>query len=84
MKVRIDKIINHFSKKIRRAEERNFEDSIQKMESIKSVLFPKGVPQERYTNLLQFYLEDENFIKELEGLFDPLDFRYIILEADGD
>ena len=84
MKIRIDKILNHFSKKIRRAEERNFEDSIQKMESIKSVLFPQGVPQERYTNLLQFYLEDENFIKELEGLFDPLDFRYIILEADGD
>jgi len=84
MKVRIDKIINHFSKKIRRAEERNFEDSIQKMEAIKSSLFPQGVPQERYCNLLQFYLEDENFISKLESLFDPLDFRYIILESDGD
>jgi len=84
MKVRIDKIINHFSKKIRRAEERNYEESLNKMVAIKSALFPNGVPQERIVNFLQFYLQEEEFIQELLDLFDPLDFRYIILEPDGD
>jgi len=84
MKVRIDKIINHFSKKIRRAEERNYEDSIKKMEAIKTALFPQGIPQERFVNFLQFYLQDEDFLQQLLDLFDPLDFRYIILESDGD
>lgn len=83
MKVRIEKIVDHFSKKIRKAEERNFEISINKMEAIKSALFPKGVPQERICNFLQFYLEDENFIQNLYELFDPLDFSYIIIEPDG-
>ncbi|KEO73310.1 bacillithiol biosynthesis cysteine-adding enzyme BshC [Anditalea andensis] len=83
MKVRIDKIINHFSKKIRRAEERNYQDSISKMIAIHAALFPKEIPQERFFNFLQFYLADENFLQQLHDLFDPLDYRYIILESDG-
>lgn len=84
MRVRIEKIIDHFSKKIRKAEERNHDISIKKMEAIKSALFPKGIPQERIVNLLQFYLEDENFIQNLYDIFDPLDFSYIIMEPDAE
>ncbi|HSJ67827.1 MAG TPA: bacillithiol biosynthesis cysteine-adding enzyme BshC [Anditalea sp.] len=83
MKVRIDKIINHFSKKIRRAEEKNYDDSIKKMEAIKNSLFPEGIPQERFENFLKFYLEDEEFVQDLLDLFDPLDFRFVILKSDG-
>ncbi|GAB3649985.1 bacillithiol biosynthesis cysteine-adding enzyme BshC [Echinicola sediminis] len=81
-KVRAMKVLEHFGKKLRRGEERNMETALRRMEELKSLLFPSGVPQERKNNFLEFFLADEQFIHELYPLFDPLDFSYIILEKD--
>jgi bacillithiol synthase len=82
-RVRLQKIMDHFSKKVIRGEEKNFEEALQKMKSIKRTLFPKGIPQERHLNFLQFYLEDQSFVEELFSHFDPLDFNYVVLEAQN-
>ncbi|MBS9523690.1 bacillithiol biosynthesis cysteine-adding enzyme BshC [Litoribacter alkaliphilus] len=78
-KTRMLKIMDHFCKKVVKAEEKNFSEDLGRMQAIKNTLFPKGVPQERYVNLLQFYLQDEQFIEKLFQHFDPLDFNYILL-----
>ncbi|WP_200975499.1 bacillithiol biosynthesis cysteine-adding enzyme BshC [Echinicola sp. 20G] len=82
-KTRALKVIEHFGKKLRRGEERNLETDLQRMKSLKEILFPGGTPQERKSNFLEFYLKDEQFIEKLYTHFDPLDFNYIILEENG-
>ncbi|WP_143959597.1 bacillithiol biosynthesis cysteine-adding enzyme BshC [Litoribacter populi] len=84
-KTRMIQIIDHFCKKVVKAEEKNFSEDLNRMETVKKTLFPKGVPQERFNNLLQFYLEDGNFIDKLFENFDPMNFSYIVLEyQDGE
>ncbi len=82
-KVRAMKVLDHFGKKLRRAEEKRLEISLRQMREIKENLFPDGVPQERKNNFLPYYLENSGFIEELHQNFDPLAFDFIILEKNG-
>ncbi|WP_439582146.1 bacillithiol biosynthesis cysteine-adding enzyme BshC [Dyadobacter bucti] len=71
--------LQHLEKRILRAEERNHESEIHQLIGLKSKLFPNGIAQERYDNLLNFYTNDSSFIQKLFKAFDPLDFRYNVL-----
>ncbi|UCS94824.1 bacillithiol biosynthesis cysteine-adding enzyme BshC [Echinicola marina] len=82
-KTRAVKVLEHFGKKLRKAEERNLETALRQMQDLKELLFPGGTPQERKNNFLEFYLADNDFIASLYHHFDPLDFNFIILEQDG-
>ncbi|WP_186755834.1 bacillithiol biosynthesis cysteine-adding enzyme BshC [Echinicola salinicaeni] len=82
-KTRALKVLEHFGKKLRKAEERNLETALRQMQDLKGLLFPGGTAQERKNNFLEFYLEDNDFIASLYEHFDPLDFNFIILEQDG-
>ncbi|MDN3668859.1 bacillithiol biosynthesis cysteine-adding enzyme BshC [Echinicola jeungdonensis] len=82
-KVRANKVLDHFGKKLRRAEEKRLEIGLRQMGEIKEILFPGGVAQERKDNFLPYYLENSGFIEELHQNFDPLEFDFIILEKDG-
>ncbi|PWJ59950.1 bacillithiol biosynthesis cysteine-adding enzyme BshC [Dyadobacter jejuensis] len=76
---RLEKILLQLEKRLTKAEERNHSSEIGQLMGLKKKLFPNGVAQERYDNLLKFYLTDPQFIQKLLGTFDPLDFRYLIL-----
>lgn len=71
--------LKQLEKRIIRAEERNHESEIEQLMTLKNKLFPNGIAQERYDNLLNFYINDPQFIQKLYNAFDPLDFRYNVL-----
>ncbi|MEX2592087.1 MAG: bacillithiol biosynthesis cysteine-adding enzyme BshC [Anditalea sp.] len=78
-KTRANKILDQFSVKLRKAEERNLASALRQMQDLKEMLFPGGNPQERKNNFLMFYLEDPKFIEKLYSHLDPLNFDFIIL-----
>jgi bacillithiol biosynthesis cysteine-adding enzyme BshC len=71
--------LKHLEKRILRAEERNHESEIDQLLGLKNKLFPNGIAQERYDNLLNFYINDPGFIQKLFNAFDPMDFKYNVL-----
>ncbi|GAB2620359.1 bacillithiol biosynthesis cysteine-adding enzyme BshC [Belliella aquatica] len=83
-KVRVSKIMDHLSGKVRKAEERRLRIEIGRMDAIKAFINPNGSPQERVENFMKFYLENPYFIDELLGLFDPFDFNFMILKPEND
>ena len=81
---RATKILDQMAEKLRKAEERKLATSLNRMMDLKKTLFPGGSPQERKNNLLQFYLEDAQFIEKLYPHLDPLEFDFIILRQNAD
>lgn len=79
---RLVKSLKNLEKRIRRAEERNHESEIDQLLNLQNKLFPNGTAQERYDNLLSFYIDDSSFINKLFDAFEPLDFKYFILIED--
>jgi bacillithiol synthase len=71
--------LEKIEKKMLRAEKRLHSDRIRQLESVKDELFPKGSPQERVDNFLNFYQKDPQFIQSLLANFDPFDFRFNLL-----
>ena len=69
-------------KRVKKVEERIHETGIGQLIALKGKLFPNGGPQERSDNFLNFYLNNPEFINQLFGSFDPLDFRFNLLEED--
>lgn len=71
--------LEKIEQKMLRAEKRLHSDKIGQLESVKDELFPKGSPQERVDNFLNFYQKDPQFIQRLLDNFDPFDFRFNLL-----
>jgi bacillithiol biosynthesis cysteine-adding enzyme BshC len=69
-------------RKLLKAEKRFQSDKLRQMEEVKDALFPNGSLQERTDNFLNFYQQDQGFIKKILGLFDPFDFRMNIFRDD--
>lgn len=65
--------------KMMRAEKRLHTDKLGQLEAVKEELFPKGSPQERVDNFLNFYQKDPQFIAHLLNTFDPFDFKFNLL-----
>jgi bacillithiol biosynthesis cysteine-adding enzyme BshC len=76
---RLVKSLQNLEKRIRRAEERNHESGIDQLLNLQNKLFPNGTAQERYDNLLSFYIDDSSFINKLFDAFEPLEFKYFLL-----
>lgn len=72
--------LDHLEKRIKRAEERNQEGSVNQLLALKEKLFPGGGLQERKENFLNFYLSDNLFIKKLLETMDPLDYSFNVIE----
>lgn len=78
------KLLNSFEnleKRLKKAEERNQETTITQLLNLKNKLFPDGGLQERKENFLNYYLNDKDFINKLLASFEPLDFRFNIVEV---
>ncbi len=78
-----EKILDHLSKRIKRAEEQKHEITLTQLQSVLDKLFPEGNLQEREDNFLNFYLNNPRFIDELVASLDPFDFRFNILKEDA-
>ncbi len=72
--------LENLEKRIKKAEERNQETSVTQLLALKQKLFPDGGLQERKENFLNFYLNDNTFIIKLLAEFDPLDYRFNVVE----
>lgn len=79
-KTRALKILDQMSDKLRKAEERRQHVDLARADAVKDWIAPGGSPQERVVNMMQFYLQDQSFVDQLYELFDPLDFRMMVLE----
>lgn len=78
-KSKIMSMISNLEKRIKKAEEKKFETSINQILSIKSKLFPDGGLQERSENFLNFAINDPEFIVKVSQAFDPLSFDFNII-----
>lgn len=83
-RVRVDKIMEHLSVKVRKSEERRLRIEIGRMDAIKAFINPNGSPQERVENFMKFYLESPDFIVSLLAIFDPFEFDVMILKPKDD
>ncbi len=79
-KAKIISSLENLEKRIKKAEERNQETSVTQLLALKQKLFPDGGLQERKENFLNFYLNDKEFIHKLLEAFDPIDYRFNIVE----
>ena len=79
-RARLFNSLEKLEKRIRRAEERKHEIEIGQLQNVLDTFFPNGSAQERHDNFLNFYLNNRNFIEVLFEYFDPLDFKFNVLE----
>jgi bacillithiol biosynthesis cysteine-adding enzyme BshC len=82
-RARLFNALENLEKRIRKAEERNHESEINQLLNVWEKLFPGGTAQERYDNLLNFYINDPSFISKLFAAFEPLEFKYFILSESA-
>ncbi|WP_239022830.1 bacillithiol biosynthesis cysteine-adding enzyme BshC [Pontibacter mangrovi] len=70
-------------KKISKARDSKHEQTFKQLENLKDKLFPGGTLQERKDNLLTFQTNNPDFIPALAEAFDPLEFKFTILEEEA-
>lgn len=73
-------LIEKLEKKILRAEKRKHSEGIAKLEKLKENLFPGGGLQERKENIIPFLEQRPDLIELLINTFDPLDYRFNLIE----
>lgn len=78
-KVKTVKGLGNLEARLKKAEERKFDTSIQQLLTVKDKLFPGGSQQERKDNFLNYALNDPQFLDKLFAAFDPLDFRFNVI-----
>ncbi|MBD1398941.1 bacillithiol biosynthesis cysteine-adding enzyme BshC [Pontibacter sp. JH31] len=69
-------------KKLSKARDSKHEQTFKQLENLKDKLFPNGSLQERQDNLLSYQTNHPNFIPALIDAFDPLEFKFTILEEE--
>jgi len=71
--------LEKIERKLLRAEKRLHSDKLRQIEAVMDSLFPNGVLQERVDNFLNFYQQDQLFIRKVLQYFDPFDYRFNVL-----
>ncbi len=73
------KSLGNIEKRLKKSEERKMETEVNQLIKLKEKLFPNGAPQERYENLLNFYINNPAFIHQILDKLKPFDFRMNVL-----
>jgi len=81
-KTKTIKNIENIEKRLKKSEENKQEVSLKQIEGIKEKLFPGSNLQERVDNILNFTMNNPEFIDDLIENFDPFDFRFNVLVED--
>ncbi|HEY0896316.1 MAG TPA: bacillithiol biosynthesis cysteine-adding enzyme BshC [Sphingobacteriaceae bacterium] len=80
---RLNKALDNLEKKMLRAEKRKHEASLNQITAIKDKYFPNGSLQERTENFGAYYAKyGQDFIRGLLDAFQPLEFRFSIIEFE--
>lgn len=74
--------LHMLEKKLSKARDSKHEQTFKQLENLKDKLFPNGSLQERQDNLLSYQTNHPNFIPALVEAFDPLEFKFTILEEE--
>ncbi|PTX22631.1 bacillithiol biosynthesis cysteine-adding enzyme BshC [Pontibacter mucosus] len=72
--------LHMLEKKLSKARDSKHEQTFKQLENLKEKLFPGGTLQERKDNLLTYQTNNPDFIPALVEAFDPLEFKFTILE----
>ena len=70
---KINKGLDNLEKRIHKAEERNHETALSQLKKLQEKLKPNGVPQERVDNILNYSINDDEFISKIYEGSDLLD-----------
>ncbi|MFC3812017.1 bacillithiol biosynthesis cysteine-adding enzyme BshC [Lacihabitans lacunae] len=73
--------LENLEKRLKKAEEKNFETSVSQLLNLKEKLFPGDGLQERKENFLNFYINDPEFLNKVSKEFDPLEFSFNIINV---
>ena len=76
------KSVENIEKRLKKAEESKYENSLKSLLAVKEKLFPEGKLQERADNFLNFYINNPDFTDRILEAVDPFDFRFHILIED--
>jgi len=72
--------LDWLEKRLVRAEARRQEVGLRHLAEVKAHLFPNGAAQERVQNFMTFALPYPDFLQTMASVFDPLDYRYCVVE----
>ena len=70
---KINKGLDNLEKRIHKAEEKNHETALNQLKKLLEKLNPNGAPQERVENILNYSLNDNDFIHKIYSSSDVLD-----------
>ena len=76
---KINKGLINLEKRIHKAEERKHDTALNQLDKLKDKLFPNGAPQERHENVLNYYLNNPDFIDQVFKHSDVIDNSLKIL-----
>ena len=78
-KTKMQNGLENLEKRLKKAEERNQETSVNQLLALKNKLFPNGGLQERKENFLNFYLNNPDFIAKLLENLEPLTYKFNLI-----
>ena len=77
---KVIKSLEKIAQRLKKSEERKHETALKQIETLQSKLLPNGSLQERKDNLLNFYINDKNFIETMFEQLEPFDFRFHVVQ----
>ena len=81
-KHKVQKQLENIEKRVAKTYEQKLEQEMKQLATLKEKLLPGGNLQERSDSFLSFLINDPDFIDEMVSLFDPLDFRFNIIQYE--
>jgi bacillithiol biosynthesis cysteine-adding enzyme BshC len=81
-KHKVEKQLENIEKRVAKTYEQKLEQEMKQLSTLKEKLLPGGGLQERSDSFLSFLINDPGFIDEMIPLFDPLDFRFNIVQYE--
>src|SRR5690606_1845843 len=83
-KVRIEKQLNTLEKRLLKAQQRKFSDTLNRVSDLQNDIFPNGGLQERRWNFAQIYVSlGRAMIEELLASFDPIGQEFTLLTYEA-
>ncbi len=77
---KVKNALKNLENKLLRSEKQKQELNINQIKKLKEKLFPEGALQERYDNMIPYYLKSgKKLIPDLKEKFDPFEFKLLIL-----
>lgn len=75
------KSLEKIAQRLKKSEERKHETALKQIEALKNKLLPGGSLQERKDNILNFYINDKEFLMTMFMHLEPFDFRFHVISS---